>query len=173
MKQFLLLMCFIIGATSFAQTSTQDQFSLNLIIPSAEYELSLSERTTLDLYAGIGYAYRKVFDESHFAIFPEVMAQYRYYYNLDKRLEKGKNVDNNSGNYLTAVAVISGGDPIIGDLSSVNGASVILGPAWGLQRVYWNHLKLNLNLGLGYGFNEVDSYLAPILVFQLGWKFGK
>lgn len=173
MKQFLVFLCLLSGAVTSGQTSTENQFSLNLLIPSAEYEFSLTESSTLDFYAGIGFVYRKVFDESHYSIFPEVMVQYRYYYNLDKRLEKGKNVANNSGNYLTAVALISGGNALIGDLNDVNGTSVLLGPAWGLQRVYGKHFKLNLYLGLGYGFNEVDSYLAPIIAFQFGWKFGK
>jgi len=173
MKNILLALCLVISANIFAQNSTQNQFSLNLITPSAEYELSIGDRSSLDFVVGIGFAYRRIFDESGYAIFPSFMAQYRYYYNFAKRLEKGKNVANNSGNYLTAVAIVSGGDALIGDLYSENGTSGVVGPAWGLQRVYGKHFKLNLDLGLGYGFNNADSYLAPIIVFQLGWKLGK
>lgn len=131
MKNLLFAICLVISANVFAQTSTQNQFSLNLLTPSAEYEVSIGERSSLDFTTGFGFAYRKVSGESGYAIFLEFMAQYRYYYNFAKRLEKGKNVANNSGNYLTAVAIVSGGDALIGNLVSINGTSGIVGPAWG------------------------------------------
>lgn len=107
---------------------------------------------------------------TEFGIFPTFTAQYRNYYNLEKRLSKNKNVSNNSGNYIALHSAIYGGKPIIGDLESTANYAVAVGPVWGLHRVYGGGFKLNLNLGLGYGFNDQgDSAFGPLIGFQLGW----
>lgn len=170
MKKLVLLLFLFAGSLCKAQETT-DQFSVNFLIPSAEYEFSIGEKSSIDLLAGVGFAYRKVFDESDYGIFFQTMAQYRYYYNFRKRMEKGKNVSNNSGNYIAAVGIFTPGESIIGDLDMVS-YSGLVGPAWGLQRVYGGNFKLNLNLGVGYGFNEYETYVAPFAGIQLGFKLG-
>ncbi|APU67493.1 DUF3575 domain-containing protein [Christiangramia flava] len=184
MRKIFILALMLVGMNSFAQEQatqnsgdlpqTQDQFSLNFLAPSVEYELAIGQRSSLDFLAGLYFGYEKWMDEdAEFGIYPFFQTQYRYYYNFDKRLEKGKNIQNNSGNYISGVVLLDPGKPIIGDLEQSGGFSGVVGPAWGLQRVYGRHFKLNLNLGLGYGFDQDDSYLAGILGFQLGFKLGK
>ncbi len=174
MKNFLIFLGLIAGLNMFGQKNTSNQFSLNLITPSVEYEVAISDHSTIDLDLGIGCAYHNSLGESEFGIFPDFNLQYRYFYNFQKRRDDSKKTSENSANYIAAIGSISGGDPIIGDLKYVSDYGVFFGPAWGLQRVYYSKLKLNLNLGAGYGFNEQGaSYFAPILAFQLGWKLGK
>ncbi|MDT0642357.1 DUF3575 domain-containing protein [Zunongwangia sp. F363] len=169
MKKLLLVFALFAGLSSFGQQTT-NQFSLNFLTPSAEYELAVGDNASVDFIGGVAFAYRHVFDESDYGIFPQFMGQYRYYYNFKNRIRKAKNVSNNSGNYIAAVALLSSGNSVLGDLDLSSNYDGFVGPAWGLQRVYGKTFKLNLNLGLGYGFNDVDSYLAPLVSLQLGFK---
>ncbi len=155
----------------YSQSTTNSQFSLNLIAPSAEYELSISDRSTIDMNLGVGFAYhRSSYSGEAYGFYPGVEVQYRYYYNIEKRLDKGKNISENSANYITGIVSLTDGNPIIGDLEYSEDLGGFIGPAWGLQRVYKKGFKLNLNLGIGLGFNDSGStYLTPLFGIQLGW----
>ena len=174
MKKFLLVLFLFPGFAISAQ-ETINQFSLNFLAPSAEYEVSISSRSTIDLNLGIGftYQYSSSLGEAY-GIYPGFEGQYRYYYNFEKRADKGKKVSENSANYIAGVASITSSNPIIGDLEYENEFGAFIGPAWGMQRIYNSGFKLNLNLGLGMGFNDVgDTFFRPLFGFQLGWKIGK
>lgn len=176
-KSLLFVAVILLSVNSFGQRTspqTNSQFSANLLMPSLEYEWSIGTNSTLDFLLGAGFAYRKTFDKSDYAVFPAFQTQYRYFYNLHKRLEKGKKVSENSGNYITALAEITSGNPILGGLTSQADYAIVVGPAWGLQRVYNSGFKLNLNLGAGYGFNDIgESYFSPFIGLQLGWLIAK
>jgi len=171
MKQIFIFFSLFLGLSGFSQISTNNQFSLNLLAPSAEYELAVSNNSTIDMNLGVGFAYhRSSYSGEAFGIFPGLEAQYRYYYNFAKRADEGKKTSENSANYIAGVASVTGGKPILGDLEYTNDYGVFVGPAWGLQRVYDSRFKLNLNLGVGLGFNDSgDTYFTPLFGFQLGW----
>ncbi|MFN4761568.1 hypothetical protein ACKGJN_00430 [Gillisia sp. Q332] len=174
MKKFLLLG---FGLFSFS-INAQDQasvenglLSVNILTPGLEYEYGLTNTTTLDLRAGTGLAYRKnSYIGEGFGIYPILNVQYRYYYNLQKRLEKEKDIGNNSANYIALSGAVQFGKPIIGDLEYNEDYFGVIGPVWGLQRYYGIGFKLDLNLGAGYGFNESgSSFFSPIIGLRLGW----
>jgi len=176
MKNLLIFLAILSSIGVYAQeTTTNSQFSLNLLAPSAEYELAVSDHSTIDMNLGVGFAYHSSsYGGDAFGLFPGVEAQYRYYYNFNKRADKGKKTSENSANYIAGIASITSGKPIIGDLEYTDDYAGFVGPAWGLQRVYNSGFKLNLNLGLGLGFNEGgDAYVTPLFGLQLGWKIGK
>ena len=175
MKKLLILsFCFFTFSSINAQNqpSVEDGlFSVNILTPGLEYEYGLTNSTTLDLRAGSGFAYRKGTFGEGFGVYPVFGAQYRYYYNLNKRFEKGKNISNNSGNYIALSGTVQGGKPIVGDLEYSEGYFGVIGPVWGLQRYYGAGFKLDLNLGGGYGFNESGgSFFSPIIGLRLGWR---
>ena len=175
MKKILLSLSLFICLTSLAQEST-NQFSLNFLIPSVEYEVAVSENATVDAMLGMGFGYHDAsyLDEPEYGVYPQFQAQYRYYYNFKKRMQKGKKTSENSGNYIAATAIFSSGEPIIGEMHLNKDYSGFVGPVWGLQRVYNSNFKLNLNLGLGLGFNDrQDTYLSTRIGVQLGFKLGK
>lgn len=161
--------------------SAQDQptvedglFSVNILTPGLEYEYGLSNTTTLDLRAGSGFAYRKGIFGEGFGVYSVFNVQYRYYYNLGKRLRKRKNIADNSGSHLALSGAIQSGKPIIGDLEYNEGFFGVIGPVWGLQRYYGAGFKLDLNLGGGYGFNESgSSFFSPIINLRLGWRISR
>lgn len=174
MNKFLLL---AIGLFSL-HLSAQDNpgvekglLSVNILTPGLEYELGIGENTTLDLRAGSGFAYREnSFGEEGFGVYPIFSLQYRYYYNLKRRSEKGKRIDNNSANYIALSGIVQAGKPIIGNLEYTSDYFGVVGPVWGLQRFYGSGFKLDLNLGAGYGFDGLgDSYFSPIISIRLGW----
>lgn len=173
-KILLFSFCFF----SFLSITAQDQtlvedglFSVNILLPGLEYERGLSNESTLDLRAGTGFGLTGGSGrDTQYGIFLNAHTQYRYYYNFEKRLEKGKNIANNSANYLALNASFDFGDPIIGDYPYSLDYGGVLGPVWGLQRYYGSGFKLDLNLGAGYGFNESGgSFFSPIIGIRLGW----
>lgn len=174
-KIFLLCFCFfsLISIHAQDQASVENGLlSVNILTPGLEYEYGLSNYTTLDLRAGIGLAYGKnSYSGEGFGIYPVFNVQYRYYYNLEKRLQKEKNIGNNSGNYVAISGAVQYGKPIIGDLEYNEDYFGVIGPVWGLQRYYSGGFKLDLNLGAGYGFNESgSSFFSPIIGLKLGWR---
>ncbi|CAM4225861.1 hypothetical protein [Gillisia limnaea] len=178
MKKLLFVVLVFIGFNVNAQSQANVEkklFSVNFLLPGLEYEMGLSNNTTLDLRAGTGFGISGGSNrDTEFGIFLNAHTQYRYYYNFDKRLGKNKNIDNNSANYIALNGSIDFGDPIIGDLQLSSDFGGVIGPVWGLQRYYGSGFKLDLNLGAGYGFNNLGgSYLSPIIGLRLGWLLSK
>lgn len=178
MKHFLFVgLLFFSLFSLYAQQQTgveKGLLSVNILTPGLEYELGLTNTTTLDFRVGTGFAYQKnMFDEGY-GIYPIFGAQYRYYYNFKKRSEKGKNTASNNANYLALSSAIQSGRPIIGELEYYDDYFGVIGPVWGLQRYYGSGFKLDLNLGAGYSFNNSgESYFSPIIAFRLGWRIFK
>lgn len=149
---------------------TSNQFSVNFLMPSLEYEVGVTEKSTIDLNLGTAFGYAKSGSNSDFGFFPVFQSQFRHFYNLKKRFERGKNTARNSGNYVAALVEVRSGEAIFGELDLVDDYALFAGPVWGLQRVYNSGFKLNLNLGAGYGLNDSgNSFFSPVFGIQLGW----
>lgn len=171
---FLVFCCTLIVNGQNLKTETKNQFSINLVAPSLEWEVSIGEKSSIDLKLGAAFAYAKVGSESDFGIFPVFESQYRFYYNFVKRMERGKKTSDNSANYVAILGNVRSGNPIIGDLEIEDDFAFLVGPTWGLQRVYGSGFKLNLNLGAGFGINDLgDSYFSPLIGIQLGWVIAR
>lgn len=176
MKHLFVIIGLFMFLKSYSQErTTQNLFSLNLLSPSAEIEIAISPISTLDLNAGFGFAYHNSsYSEESYGFYPGLEAQYRYYYNFEKRADKGRKTSENSANYVAGVASITSGKPIVGNLEYAEEFGGFVGPAWGLQRVYDSGFKLNMNLGLGLGYkNSEEISLRPLFGLQLGWAIIK
>lgn len=174
MKKTILFVLSILACSATAQeapVTTPNLFSVTILLPGLEYETALSEKTTLDFRVAMGFGYASgTYRETEFGIFPSFHAQYRYFYNFAKRIEKEKHIANNSGNYIALHTGLYSGNPIIGDLAYNADYMAEAGPVWGIQRVYNSGFKLDLHLGAGLGFNDLDeTYLSPLIGFRLGW----
>lgn len=168
----LLFLLFVISSSGQEISRlTQNQFSATFFLPGVEYETPVADNSTISLRIGTGFGYAAgMFRETEFGIYLNLRGQYRHFYNFRKRLEKEKNISNNSGNYLALHTALFYGKPIIGELETAADISGLIGPVWGIQRVYNSGFKLNLFLGAGYGFNDIGgSGISPILGFSLGW----
>ena len=152
------------------------------------YELGLSKTIVLRGELGFEpYAGDLDYDGSnkiYFGFTPVIKAEPRWYYNLNKRTQKGKNIAKNSGNFLSldvaynpnSFTILNNSDR---DLEILNQLRVI--PTWGIRRTYWDHFTLETGAGLGYvrSFKSDDYYLHPDdehlialkIYFRLGYTF--
>ncbi|WP_189604930.1 hypothetical protein [Salinimicrobium marinum] len=174
MKNLLLLLVFLLSFSISAQHNpgkTQNQFSVSFLLPGLEYETVLSDKTTIDFRVGTGFTFAMGKSiGTQFGIYPNFHTQYRYYYNFEKRADKGKNTSNNSGNYFALNGGLYGGKPLIGEIEYNMNYGAEIGPVWGIQRVYKSGFKLDLHLGLGYSFNDLgNSGFSSLISFRLGW----
>ncbi len=86
-----------------------------------------------------------------YSLNPTLAVSGRYYYNFERRLERGKSIRYNSGNYLSLRArgvlppVVKRTAPNLG----INLTGVGLEALWGFQRTYRRNFYLNLALGAG------------------------
>jgi len=120
------------------------------------------------------------YDETQYVFAPVLTLEPRWYYNLNKRLEKDKRIDGNSGNFISLKTsyhpdwfLISNVDNlrIVSDLSIV--------PTWGIRRNIGNHFNYEAGLGIGYvhyfaknaGYSENDSEVAVNLHLRIGYRF--
>jgi hypothetical protein len=182
MKNYLLTVSLLFISLTFAQSDKnveEQQFKINFINPGLEYELGIAKNQTITL--GLGLQFSAVATTNHFyyAFLPAINAQYRYFYNMDRRLSKDKTISGNSGNYLAASATMFTADVIIGNIDSGSGTAGFVGPVYGIQRTYRKGFNFNLEFGVGLyfasdaDFQSVDTGFGPTLSFSLGWVLGK
>ncbi|MEX0312818.1 MAG: hypothetical protein AB3N18_01470 [Allomuricauda sp.] len=170
---FLLATLFLMKVTS-AQTVEDSQLTINALLPGVVYEHGISDNSTVTAEATIGFAYRNsdLFD-SGFGIYPIGKLQYRYYYNFQRRLEKGKHISRNTGNYLAPMVGIQGGKAVIGNLDYASDFFAGVGAVYGLQRVGGKGLSFRFEAGPAYFFSESSTDFGLFLALKLGWVVSK
>lgn len=164
-------------AIGFAQAQSnfnveKSQLQLGLPLPGVLYELGTSKNTTLSFEALAGFELRGCSGcDTDFGIYPIVRGQYRYYYNMERRLRKQKNISGNSGNYVAALVGYQHGSPLIGNLNTVN--TLGIGPVYGLQRTYRKGFFYRLEGGVAYFQDDFDEGVGLVLAARIGWVIGR
>jgi hypothetical protein len=182
MKKTLILLLLYIGLQqTFAQNiektsaSTQSNHIADAgwIGASYSYEYAFADKFTVSGIAGIAgyvsYTSSDFFgDYWSYAFHPYMAVEPRYYYNLEKRLHKGKKTDGNAGSFLAAQCGY-----IFKPVKKHNVYDDVCGisfaPYWGLRRIWWNHLLFEFQAGLAFGWNSYNDSKAGI---RLGVRFG-
>ncbi len=132
-------------------------------------------RTELGMNAGIfgGDFYPK----TGFLMTPVIIAEPRWYYNLEKRQSKSKNISGNSGNFVSLKTsyhpnwfVISNYD----NLKTFNLITIV--PTWGIKRNIGKHFTYETAIGIGYGHQFREGYgdlegVAVNLHLRAGYRF--
>ncbi|PCH73167.1 MAG: hypothetical protein COB98_11025 [Flavobacteriaceae bacterium] len=177
MKYYLVLLFTVSFYCALGQDNfvTKNLYKINLITPSIESELGLTNKTTLDFKLGTGLSISGgTGRKTDWSFFPFAEVQYRYFYNLEKRARKNKRTANNSGNYLALSTAIQSGKSMIGNANYAEKYFAAIGPIWGMQRSYKSGFSLNLSGGLGLGFSDLTSAkLITNISFSIGWVIGK
>ncbi|WP_055411190.1 hypothetical protein [Nonlabens sp. YIK11] len=182
MKRLLSLTAALLLSTlSFAQVQDQNRsktdfqnetiYRVNLLLtPNLEIEKDVTKDISLLASAGVGIA---IYGNNSFGnnevglIFPfQIELATRYYTNFNRRLEKGKTIENNSGNYV-ALSFANVFEAENDDVRVEPGSALI--GAYGIQRTYWKHFNLNFQTGLGYDFQQEE--VAGQLILKLGYTF--
>lgn len=162
-KTILLLFAFMFIQKSIAQDTIASVEKSNFGIQTGliglwgfnEYKLSnpISLRSEIGVQLGFSTGY----DKTYTTIFPSLSIEPRWYYNLNKRLRKGKNIKKNSGNYFSIYSIYNSNQTLYSSNENIDYVSkfAIL-PKWGIKRTYNNHLTFETNFGLGPNFYPKD-----------------
>jgi hypothetical protein len=149
-------------------------FKINLLLPGVVYEHGFTTKNTLysELSFGIGYK-NSTYSGDNWSFYPNINEQFRHYYNLEKRVTRGKRTLGNSGNFY-GLNVIYNFESIDSNTNfSPSNPSFTIAPVWGFQRTYKHNLNLNLNIGVGYDISENENKTVLVFNFTLGWIIGK
>ena len=176
-QKLLALLTLLLMFQTFAQTdkNVEDhQLTLNFLLPGVVYEAGIAQNSTIAAEATIGFALRGCSGcETSFGIYPIGRLQYRYYYNFERRLEKGKRIAGNTGNYIAPTLAVQGGKAVIGDLDFTSDFFGGIGVVYGLQRTAPKGFQFRLEVGPAYYFDEFGSDLGALVAVKLGWVLRK
>ena len=104
------------------------------------------------------------------SVHPFVHVSSRFYYNMDRRSQKGRKTDCNSADFF-AISIEHAFQPIISVRSNGCGLTSIV-PHWGLRRVFGDKFLLEFALGVNFNRNTrgVVDY-DPSINLRLGYVF--
>lgn len=181
----ILMICLITFAKAKAQDSTKvdqptevkslNKIRLTLLGLGYEREQKVGKTTTVYFGAGaVGtfiYQTELTIDNNYnitantdtdFKVYPTLNAGLRHYYNLNKRVKKGKKTINNSAGYvgLDVLGVI----PTQSD--TTYGYQINIMPQWGFQTSVGRKINFELALGPLAAINKTDTY------FGIGGRIG-
>lgn len=144
------------------------QFKFDLLSPGLSYELGLFKNQSVSTSLGLGLA---TYQEGY-AYGLAMNNRYRYYHNFNRRIDKGKNVSGNSGNYIAAAQAIFFSQFRLG--TNIEGPSDFnlgfYGMVYGIQRTYPKGFNFNVELGAGYYRGDgIPSGYGPLFGFNFGW----
>ena len=93
-----------------------------------------------------------------YTLIPLLSAGPRWYYNLSKRVEKGKRTADNAANFLELPVAYRPGWFALSSQEGVRSIPQIsLIPTWGVRRQLGSHLNFEVGVGAGYVF-QWDKY---------------
>ncbi len=131
----------------------------------AHNELKLSNQVALRSEIGLGGV-------NTANIVPLLALEPRWYYNIDKRADKNKRIDGNSGNYISFRTSYRFFDISEADKNEHSYLSFI--PTWGIRRNIGNHFNYEAGIGLGLGFfndNERKIGYTSYFNLKIGYRF--
>jgi hypothetical protein len=180
----LLSIAFTSNAQQFTAqdeaTTTKSVTNISILSPAITHEIAIGRNQTV-FFAGelngigrfeeVGNTNPKTFN-SYYGLAPRAMVDFRNYYNFAKRLGKGKNINNNSGNYLALSAEYKFSPVVNKKDFPVYNSGFALGGAWGIQRIYSSGIYLGLSLGAGFLFGDKKFEAAGMGDFHLGFNIG-
>ena len=172
-KTILPALLFFISVNCFAQEKNEAEITnvtkITFLSPGVSYEMRIAKNQSIysqgfmGISGGIGYS-SNLGTTSYFHLDPALTLQYRYYYDLLKRENKGKRTEMNSANYISPVfETIFYKDRDYDEQFTINTVGVV----WGLQRNYRSRFSLDLNFGIGCRFTK------EILLDENGQAFTK
>ncbi|GEM51156.1 hypothetical protein HX001_13180 [Empedobacter brevis] len=158
-----ILLTFLVSTSLFAQEKTTNLFNVNasVIGIGVQFEKSLGEKYTgvasLDYIGGFMYSYSDYSgSDFDYVLTTRFALEGRYYYNFDRRIEKGKNTTNNSANYIAFKTVL------IPDWFTTSSDNLKINPQgaltlnYGLKRSFSKKFFYEFYTGLGISLYEED-----------------
>lgn len=168
LKLFGLFVLIFIATNSFSQEETDitNLTKITFLNPGLSREARIGKLQSIYLQAFMNtsayFSYSSSLGTDGGIYFdPALTAQYRYYYNSEKRASKGKRTEINNLNYVSGIIETAFSKAAIsdGDINEENRRPVTkIGAVWGIQRNGIRRFSLDLNLGIGYVFAKGTKY---------------
>lgn len=141
---------------------TTFMFNIHLIEPALNFEYGFSKNFSLMLQGGIKPGLLVQFNNNvtsyYYIISPKALAQFRFYYNFNKRVRKGKVTSRNSANYF-GLNVHYIFRPAFKNFVDFYPGRFVAGPIWGLQRTSRIGINFNFYVGPAISITEKTNYV--------------
>ncbi len=145
-------------------------------------EAQLSNQIALRSEIGMvaGFWSGNFYSKKGYLMTPVLKLEPRWYYNLNKRVSKSRNISGNSGNFLTVQASYYPNWFVISNYDNIEVADQIsIIPTWGIKRNFGNHFTYETAIGIGYryvfaegiGYLENFEEVAVNLHLRIGYRF--
>lgn len=168
MRKLFLLVATFLGVSVLAQNAQKHpaldkQFGLEVSLFSigASYELPLSHNILMEFSSGFS---AHNLNDSHslnlrpFEYNPFSKVLFRRYYNRDNRFRKGKEINNNRGNFIGIDSKLFYTTP------SNESARLVSTLHWGVQTELANQLLLTFDFGVGHWYNpNKEHFFFPTI----------
>lgn len=140
-KNILTLLILVFFGNGYGQNEgsslfkTEKVLRVNFLNPGVEYELPTGYYSTFSAGLGVGYggSYPDLNDGGStglvYMIAPFIDIQHKWFYNLEKRLEKDKAIVNNSGNFISA-RLLTRGNSIADNINRTSDFDFAIMPTW-------------------------------------------
>ena len=166
----VLLLGSMTSSAQFGRNCELRQFKINIFNPGIEYEMALGVNITFDVKVGLQATLdpseSDIYNEVGF--FPAAVAQYRYYYNFEKRQRNHRQIYGNSANYIApAIAIFAPGSWTLDEdtISSYGYAGLVTG----LQRSTNSGFNFSLDAGAAYYVGAFNGGIYPVVNLSIGW----
>lgn len=187
MKKYLLFLCFcglsLIGKSQNESVEKSTYGAQAGVLGIwAHREIKLSNKIALRTEIGMdaGFWGGSFYPKNGYLITPVITLEPRWYYNLDKRIAKSKNISGNSGNFLTLQTSYHPNWFVISNYDNVEVADQIsIIPTWGIKRNIGSHFTYETGIGLGFryifaksvGYLSNEGEAAMNLHLRIGYRF--
>lgn len=187
MKNILLVFGLILlFTTSYAQEATVEKSVYGVQVgflgvwghQEARLSKQMAWRTELGFDNGIWGG--DFYEKTGFLFTPVITVEPRWYFNLKKRVAKGKDISGNSGNFLSVKTSFHPDWFVISNyknISIISDLSIV--PTWGMRRNIGKHFNYETGIGLGYrhifaksaGYIKDEDDVALNLLLRIGYRF--
>ena len=168
----LFIVCSICMTSALtAQTSKYNEeerglckFMLNVhaFEPALNFQYGVSKNLSLvfqgGLTGGLLFAYNNGMPSFYYYLSPKALGEFRFYYNLNKRAQKGKMTSRHSGNFIALHAHYIF-RPLLKNFSEFYPGRLVAGPVWGIQRTTQKGFNFNFYTGPAVSIAEKANYV--------------
>jgi len=173
MKKIFTISIFLCAMSLVQAQATVEKHLLGidvgLVSASFKYETKLARKFTLYTEAGISlksytvdYSDPALKDETNYLTSPFVAVAPRFYYGLDRRVQKGRNIAKNGANFISVIFLYNSNNNEITNSSKVHSVvpSLSVIPSYGIRRVFAHNFSYEFIFGYGYQYNFYDAQIC-------------
>lgn len=164
-KVLFFIIATLFGFRHVIAQQVESLHSVKFGISSAtySYEQALGKQFTINMEAGATLGFQSSPNSFKFLANPIFQVEPRIYYNVKKRFDRGKFL-NNSASFFS----LNSGFTFATDYRS---HSFFVVPKWGFRRAMGNHFIFEAKIGGGFWFGPNSSQFNPELDLKFGYVF--